>query len=360
MNKEYLQFIVSQFDVDFTEVIINEFGAGLINKTFLVIGQNKKSKERFILQQINKRIFKHPPLVMENIHRVANHLSAKDFYQKQLEIILSKNGQLYVEDLQNEFWRMFPFIENTFVLNEITAKKTAYEGAKAFGDFLKMLWDMDTNFMHISIPDFHNTPLRFQHFTNTVLEGPPERNNLAKAEIHFFKKQAHLLTSLPTNFPIRVTHNDTKINNILFDTDTKEGISVIDWDTLMPGWIIHDFGDMVRTFTNPVGEEEVKFSKVFMNIDFFKALSKGFMESLASFLSPIEKENLVHGALVITYEQGIRFLTDYLLGNIYYKVEYAEQNLVRAQNQIVLLKSMLKQRKEMEQIISRLSNINFI
>jgi len=349
--KDHLKWIVNQFDQDFNDTKINEFGSGLINKTFLIIGQNDQREERLILQQINKEVFYNPPLMMKNIHQVAKHLSSKNFHQKTLQVIPNKNGEWYIKDHQNEYWRIFPFIENTFVVNEIKEANTAYEGAKAFGDFLGALWDMKADTLHTSIPDFHHTALRFQHFTNVVLKNPSDRNNFAKAEIAFLQQQAHLSIKLPTKLPIRVTHNDTKINNVLFDRDSKKGISVIDWDTLMPGWIAHDFGDMVRTFTNSLGEESDQLSSVFMNIDFFKALSLGFMETLAPLLTSEEKKHLVNGALVITFEQAVRFLSDYLQGDIYYRVESADHNLVRARNQIQLLKSMLNQQAEMEDII---------
>ena len=272
-----------------------------------------------------------------------------------LEIVPTSEGQLLYADALGHYWRVFPFITNSISFDTVSSKELAFEAACTFGRFFRYLIDMDASQLTVTISDFHNTTRRIRELKEANQLDPLGR----VCKCNFLTESLLDLKSLTEkrealDLPLRITHNDTKFNNVLFDKDSLAGTCVIDLDTLMPGTILSDFGDMVRTFTSPVSEEEPDLNLVHIRLEYFKALTGGFLEELGPYLEASEKENLLFGAKLIIYEQCIRFLTDYLRGDVYYPIRYPDQNLDRAKNQWALLQSFFAQEAEMQQIVEAL------
>ena len=345
-----IHFICSLFFNKLSNPKIQAIKGGLINTTFKLDFENENS---FILQKINQSVFKEPDLVMNNIQKTVTHLSQNDYPLTVLQPISSTNKKLIEKDSFGNFWRAFPFIEDTKVFSEVSHPRHAFEAAKAFGLFIKYLTDIDLNCIYETIPNFHNLDYRFKIFQNACNIVDNKLREKAKLEIEKIQK---LKDTLKFNFhdqPLRVVHNDTKISNILFD-ENDEAVCVIDLDTIMPGLVIFDFGDMIRTICCNFSEEERDIKKIEIEVSKFEALTKGFSYPMKNILTDIEKENLVNGGIYIIFEQAIRFLTDYLQGDIYYSKKYPDQNLIRAKNQLQLLQSILFKKKDMELITSEL------
>jgi len=250
-------------------------------------------------------------------------------------------------------------VADSYTVDFVETRKQAYEAAKAFGRFQKQLADANLEEFEIVIPDFHNLPKRITAYKNAVENASLHRKEIASGEIKtvaefhsITEKYNELMNS--DSIPLRITHNDTKINNVMLDNKTDIAHCVIDLDTVMPGTVLSDFGDMVRTFTSPAEEDERDVSKVKMRLDIFESLAEGYLEEIKETLTSSEKSNLVFGAKVIVFEQAVRFLTDYFNNDIYYKTDYPDHNLVRARNQFALLKSITEQSDEMERIIVNL------
>jgi aminoglycoside phosphotransferase (APT) family kinase protein len=325
--------------------------SGHINDTFKVeITQANGVSAAYILQQINTYIFPEPLKIMENIETVATHLKAKNYPKPILSCLKTKQGAYFYQDTppsvseQKEgVWRMLPFIDNTYSVLKADTENQAYEGAKAFGEYLKYLNDLDISKIHTIIPNFHNAAFRVKQFKEAFKKNQSahaDRFQNAHNELIFMEKHIRYFSQNLKNIPQRVTHNDTKISNLLFDINTHKAACIIDLDTLQPSTILSDFGDMVRTYTPAYGEEEADFSKIEVRPAYYQALSEGFLSEIGTVLTDFEKEKLVFGAKRTIYVQALRFLTDYLNHDIYYKTTYPEQNLVRTRNQIALLKSM--------------------
>lgn len=329
------------------------YGSGLINATFFLTLEHHK-ENRYILQKVNHYIFKDPIGLMNNIQMANQHLLQKDYPQQLLKPVLKANGdQLHIDESGN-YWRMFPFIENSVSYDIVTSPLLAYEAAQTFGEYFLYLSDLDASKMIATIPNFHNTALRLATFEKAVQSDKVNRLTSCQTFIEEVMDYQSIIEALnQLDLPLRVTHNDTKINNVLFDQKCAKGICVIDLDTLMPGTLLFDFGDMVRTFTPEASEEEPDAQKVFARIVYFEALTKGFLEQVSPVLTKIEKDNLLLGAKGIIYEQILRFLTDYLEGDHYYSIKYPKQNLNRAKNQMALLKSIIQQEEDMNAIIEK-------
>jgi Ser/Thr protein kinase RdoA (MazF antagonist) len=323
---------------------------GLINSTFKI---SFDDGETFILQAINQSVFGDPFVLMNNIQIIANHLKKSGYPLKVLEPISSANG-LIEKDSFGNYWRTFPFFENTSVFEKVTNSEQAFEAAKSFGLFIKYLEGIDLKRIKETIPNFHNLSYRLQHFDLAVKEGLSNRIEKAKEEIKNITNWRDQLNFDFKNMPLRLVHNDTKISNVLLDEIEIKGVSVIDLDTVMPGYLITDFGDMIRTMCCSGSEEETNLDKVEIDLEIFKAVANGFLNVTNSMLTKEEKKNLIIGGIYIIFEQAIRFLTDYLQGDKYYPVQFADQNLFRAKNQIKLLQSLLEKKSEMELIISEL------
>jgi aminoglycoside phosphotransferase (APT) family kinase protein len=258
-------------------------------------------------------------------------------------------------DAEGGYWRAYCFIEGARTFDAVESPQQAFQAAKAFGEFQKLLVDLPAPRLHDTIPDFHNTPKRFDAFAHAVVADAANRAVNARAEIEFvFAHKPIVSLLLEANLPERITHNDTKFNNVLLDDATGEGICVIDLDTVMPGLALYDFGDMVRTATSAAMEDEQDLSSVTMQFPMFEVLLRGYLSSAGSFLTKDEKQHLAFAGKLITFEQGIRFLADYLAGDRYYKVHREGQNLDRCRTQFKLVESIEQQEEQMNLLIGKL------
>jgi thiamine kinase-like enzyme len=344
---------------------VKALARGHINDTYVLTAKKDNCRIRYILQRINHTVFKNPPLLMENIIRVTEHIRSRmqrvdpEQASRQLTVIASDNGMGFHKDDEGNFWRIYNFIEDAITFNIVQSADLAYEAARMFGWFQKMLIDLSGPALHETICDFHNTPKRLETFQQVLKEDTFNRAKSAKAEIDFLFANAILCDVLLNlqdkgEIALRITHNDTKLNNVMLDKTTKKGVCVIDLDTVMPGLSLYDFGDMVRTTTTSADEDERDLSKVFMNLSMFEAIVRGFAEQTRDFLTSTEKTHLAFAAKLITFEQFVRFLTDYLAGDIYYKIHREGHNLDRARTQAKLVQSIIEQEELMNEVVERI------
>ncbi len=336
------------------------YGSGHIHETYLLTILCGKNSSKYILQKFNTLVFREPEKVFENIRKITAHLKNRSENQKKinyLSMIPASDGNYWYQDEQNNYWRCFDFIENSKTLNRVQNEEQAYEGAKAFGSFSYALSDFKPSELNITIPHFHDIQFRLHNLDKAISSEKSGRKSLAEPEIRQISACRYLASeylSVYPDLPVRATHNDTKINNVLFDCGTGKALCVIDLDTVMPGTLLSDFGDMVRTFTNSADEDEKDLDKVFFRFGIFKAMVKGFLEETAEMMNPAEKRNIFLGGKLMIYMQAIRFLTDFLDGDIYYKTDYKEHNLIRTRNQLKLLDSLLEHEKEAEEFLRSL------
>jgi thiamine kinase-like enzyme len=361
-----LRSIVSQFQIPGRFIEAKSFGSGHIHDTYAVIFKHETAAQQYLLQRINQNVFKKPLEVMENIQRVTSHISKKLFQNGETDIerkvpvlVPTNDAHSCFRDDQGAFWRVYILITNAYTCEIIGTPSQAFEAAKTFGLFQKQLVDLPGPRLHETIVDFHNTPKRFAVFEQACKKDPCGRVALAKPEIDFIffhKDLASALTDLQNQgaIPERITHNDTKVNNVLLDSSTHKGLCAIDLDTVMPGIALNDVGDMIRSMTSPVDEDTKDISAVCMQMTVFKAIAEGYLSTAGDFLNETEKEHLSTGGKVITFEQAMRFLTDYLNGDTYYKTEYDYHNLIRARTQIKLIESIIAQEKEMKRFVEKL------
>ncbi|MBE7027988.1 MAG: aminoglycoside phosphotransferase family protein [Ruminococcaceae bacterium] len=332
--------------------------AGRINTTYRVDFEN----ESYTLQKINKYVFKKPDEVMHNIVLVTEHLRDKikkaggDIKRECLEVIKTVEGKPYYIDSDGEYWRAYRYIDGVYTLDE-NAEDIKLEGAGyGFGKFQNMLSDFDATKLYETIPNFHNEISRFEDFKEAVREDKFKRAEGAKAEIDFCMKRGDDIRKLSImqqngELPIRVTHNDTKVNNILIDNEKDEALCVIDLDTVMPGISVLDFGDAARFITNTASEDETDLSKVRIDLKKYEYLARGYLSAVGESLTKTERDNLSQGAKTMTMEIGMRFLTDYLEGDVYFGIDHEGQNLERARCQFALAASMEENFDEMIKII---------
>jgi aminoglycoside phosphotransferase (APT) family kinase protein len=355
-----LEFIARQFRTRGEPRDIAPVPVGHINDTFIVTTGNN----RYVLQRINQIVFTKPVEVMANVVRITEHICAKmemdapSSASRQLAVVATKDGGAHYQDATGNVWRMYNFIENAVTYDSLQSALLAREAARMFGWFQRMLVDLPGPPLYETIPGFHNTPRRFERFQEVVKADAANRAKAAKTEIDFVFEHAaicHVLYDLVQRgeIPVRIAHNDAKINNVMFDTSTSKGVCVIDLDTVMPGLSVYDFGDLVRTATCPAAEDERDLSKVAVDTQLFEALAQGFVEGAGSFLTPTERRHLVFGGLLITFEQMIRFLTDYLAGDVYYKVHREHHNLDRTRTQMKLVQSILEQEEHLDRLVER-------
>jgi len=340
------------------------YGSGHINDTYAAIFNQGGIGIRYIFQRINHNIFKNPPALMDNIRRVTEHQQLKlsgnpDASRNSLKLIPGLSGEPFYLDPDNNYWRCYIFIENAKTYDIIENADQAYQAARAFGEFQKLLVDLPGERLGETIPDFHNTPDRLANFNKALDADSCNRAKLAEEEIDFVlakKELTGVLLGLNARgeIPERITHNDTKLNNVMIDDATGKGICVIDLDTVMPGLVLYDFGDLVRTSTSPAAEDEQDLSKVTMQMPMFAALARGYLESAGEFLTPIEKEYLAFSGKLITLEIGTRFLTDFLEGDAYFKTHRDGQNLDRCRTQFKLVESIEQQEEQMNDLVAGL------
>ena len=341
------------------------YGNGHINDTFLLRYKTPENIEKkYILQRMNHNIFKNPQQLMENVAHITEYLrqtilsQGGDPDRETLNVWKTLDGANWYQDSNKNYWRVFPFIENSICLEKVESEKDFYDSAVAFGNFQKMLADFPVQTLHETIPNFHNTVSRFQDFKKAIQEADKNRATLAKAEIAFAldrEQDASILTDLLAKgkLPLRVTHNDTKLNNILLDADTHKALCIIDLDTVMPGLSLYDFGDSIRFGASTGAEDEPDLSKVELDLSLFEAFTKGYLEGCAGSLTKTEIELLPVGAKLMTFECGIRFLADFLTGDHYFKVHRENHNLDRARTQFKLVADMEAKWNEMQSIVNK-------
>ena len=349
--------ITEQFQTISPAISCSRYGCGHINETYLV---QTESGTRYILQKINQRIFKDVFKLMENIASVTAFLSKQTSDpRKVLTLIPTQDGKCYYQDADGGYWRMYAFVEDSICLQQPENPADFYESAVAFGDFQQRLKDFPAHLLHEVIPNFHNTPDRYRIFRETLAKDPCGRAKDVQAEIDFVlarEKEAGTLVDLLAagKLPLRVTHNDTKLNNVMLDAATRTALCVIDLDTVMPGLSLYDFGDSIRFGAASAAEDEQDLSKMELRLDLFEIYTKGFLAACPD-LTAAERENLPMGAKLMTLECGVRFLTDYLDGDHYFATHRPGHNLDRARTQFKLVSDMERKWAQMHQIVQQLA-----
>ena len=341
------------------------YGNGHINDTFAAYFRKENGTvHRYILQRINHKVFQSPENLMKNISAVTGHLRDKitsaggDFKRETLNLIPTVEGGSFYKSPDGNYWRGYIFIEHARTYDTVKDFQHFYHAGRAFGNFQKMLSDFPAHTLYETIPNFHNTVKRYENFLAAVENDPLDRTRQVAAEIAFVKERKNDISLIVDllkqgEIPLRVTHNDTKFNNIMIDDQTGEGICVIDLDTVMPGSTLYDFGDSIRFGASSALEDEKDLSKVEIKLDLYEEFTRGFLESARELITPAELQYLAFSAKLMTFECGIRFLTDYLNGDIYFKIRRENHNLDRARNQFKLVKDMEEKQAEMEAVADK-------
>jgi len=344
--------VVHQFKLPYDDFSIQPISSGLINDTLLISSKKTPENERFVLQKINKTVFNQPDKLMNNLIRINRHLEIKAAAHQQL--IPSKKGLLYFVDDNSDYWRVTKYLENTRTLFSTDDPEIAYEAATNYGKFLHDLHDLNPAEICETIANFHNYKNRIVQLTDAIKSNVADRLRYAENERDIVHNKLHLIERYYNlNMPIRVIHGDTKITNILFDAHSYKGKLVIDLDISMPASILYDYGDMVRSFTNTLEEDNPALDLIDVKRDIFEHLTRGFLQSTSSFATETEKANLLLGAKLVILIQAIRNLTDYLKGDVYYKIDYDRHNLHRAQNQLTFLSAVEKRETELQKMIDK-------
>lgn len=337
--------------------VLSPLSGGHINDTFLVEDQDK-----FVLQRINPFVFPHPEEIMENIAGVTAFLREKILARggnpdrETLSIRPTLSGEALYWDQEGGPWRCMRYVEDTVSYEVAQNNEMLREAGRAFGEFQNLLADYPAHTLFETIRDFHNTPERFRQLREAVAQNKAGRLSQVGAELDFAAQREQDCTLLMDllregKLPLRVTHNDTKLSNVLFEKATGKALCVIDLDTVMPGLAAFDFGDSIRAGAATAAEDEADLSKVHFDVDRFAAYTEGFLSAAGTSLTPLELQTLPDGARLMTFEVGIRFLADYLNGDVYFRTAYPEHNLVRARNQFQLVREMEQKRPQMEQLL---------
>ena len=351
------------FAIDGAYIKAETYGNGHINDTFAVYYDDGRVREPFaqdltdapfarvLMQRINQFVFKEPEKLMENVDRVTRFVKNKivarggDHLRETLNLIPAADGNYFHKDADGNYWRAYLFIEDCTSYEIVSSGRQMYLAGRAFGNFQNLLSDFPAHILHESIPNFHHTPKRYETFMQVFEADKHGRAKDVKKEIEFItarKKDCETVQNLIDSggLPLRVTHNDTKINNIMFDNKTGEPVCVVDLDTIMPGSMLFDFGDSVRFGANPAAEDERDLGLVYFKSDYYNEFRKGFEEELGASMTDTERRLLPMGAKLLTLENGIRFLTDHLNGDVYFKIHRPSQNLDRARTQFKLVEGM--------------------
>ena len=346
--------LTSPFMLNGTPVSWREFGHGHINSTFKV---TTDTGAEYILQKINKYVFRNPPRLMANVTAVTNYLHQRvEDPRMAMHFIATKRGHAYYRDPEGDFWRMYDFMQG-FCLDAPQSDEDFYQSGLAFGRFQELLSDFPAQSLYETIPEFHNTIDRYRQFKASVEVDSLGRVANVRREVDFVLAREEIGGTLQRmrlsgELPLRVTHNDTKLNNVLLDRKTRKALCVLDLDTVMPGLSAHDFGDSIRFGAATAAEDEQDLSKMSMDLHMFEVYTKGFLEA-ATALTDKEVEMLPMGALIMTLEVGLRFLKDYIDGDLYFKTAYPEHNLVRARTQLKLVADMETKMDEMHRIVAK-------
>lgn len=359
-----LRSISRLFDMRADFVHAQPYGSGHINDTYCAWYDLAGKRIRYIHQRINHQVFRKPGELMENVERVTRHAlellleqNHPEARRRTLTCIPALDGKPYAMDGDGNCWRTYPFIERARGHDEIQNNEQAYQAARAFGAFQNLAADLPGGRLHETIPDFHHTPKRLEALKSALEEDRAGRKHEVAAEVDFVLARAaetSRITDLIASgeIPERVTHNDTKLNNVLLDDVTAEGVCVIDLDTTMPGSALYDFGDMVRTAAPSTREDDTDLALIGVRLDRFEALAKGYL-STAGFLNPAERANLAFAGKLLTLECGMRFLTDHLQGDVYFKIKRQGHNLDRCRNQFAFVRALEGEQPRLEDIIAR-------
>jgi len=365
-QEKHLTEISRQFQIYGDILYAEPCKIGHINETYMATYNQGGTLVRYIHQKLNQTVFRKPVEVMDNLVRVTTHLrerllneGARDVTRRALTVIPARNGRSYYRDSDGEFWRTFVFVERAQTFEAVQSPRQAYEAGRAFGGFQHLVVDLPGKRLHETIPHFHNTRRRFDLLQEVIRADPYNRAKVAAQELKFALEQERIIDALLEaqkrgECPERVTHNDTKFNNVMLDWETGEALCVLDLDTVMPGLVLYDFGDMVRTTTSPTLEDERELGKVGVRLPVFEALAHGYLSATAPFLTDGERDRLVFAGKLITYTIGIRFLTDFLAGDKYFRIHRPEHNLDRSRTQFTLLRSIQEQEDEMRRMVEKL------
>ena len=338
---------------------------GHINSTYNLIFEDNGEPMKYVLQKINTVVFKNPDGLMSNIVAVTKHIAKKydeqnidDAERRTLHFLPCVDGKYYYIDKEDNCWRLYIYVDDVYTCNTIDSEVVFNNAGIAFGEFQNILSDFDGASLFETIEKFHNTASRFENLKKAIEENKAGRLDSVKAEVEFAlarENDTHILVDMIADgkLPLRVTHNDTKLNNILFDNITNQGICIIDLDTVMPGLSLYDFGDSIRFGANTATEDEKDLSKVSLSLSLYEAYVKGYLSNAKDALTDLEKELLPFGAKIMTYECGIRFLTDYLNGDVYFKIAYPEHNLDRCRTQFELVADMERKMEDMQKITKK-------
>ncbi len=362
MNEQQLKAIVEQFDIQGRVASAKPLGAGHINDSYKVLTESADTPD-YVLQRINHYIFKNVEALQENIRRVTDHIrgklvaaGVKDAENRVLRLAPAKDGKLYHKDADGNYWRILYFIPDSHSYSEGINPDLAIRAGRAFGDFQSMLTDLPGAPLTETIPNFHNMESRLATFRQAVKDNKAGRLAKTQFMVDEIEKRADEMCKAERMhreglLPKRINHCDTKVNNVLFDKNDRV-LCVVDLDTVMPGYVLSDFGDFMRTGANTGKEDDPDLDKVTVDMPIFEAYTKGYLEKAKSFLLPVEKENLAFGAKLLTYMQTVRFFADYLDGDLYYKIHSPEHNWVRTLAQFKLLQSMEENYGEMCRIVA--------
>ena len=358
--------IGNQFAVQGESIRGEEIDSGHINSTYCAsYRQTTGQNQRYVIQAINRNVFKDPYAVMNNVERVTRHINSrvlrvkKDLGGQTLNLFPARTGGSWIEDDQGRVWRCYNCIEGCVTYDVVENTRQAYQAARAFGSFQDLVSDLDAASITATIPDFHHTRRRFARLLEVAAADPLGRLAAVRAEFEFIRRredQVGRLLDLAAagQIPVRVTHNDTKINNVMIDAATDEAVCVIDLDTVMPGLALYDFGDLVRSATSPAAEDETDLAKVAMRMPMFEALVEGYLDAAGDFLNDTEVEHLAHAGKLMSLEVGIRFLTDHLEGDVYFKTHHPGHNLERCRTQLKLVESIEAQEPAMNAFVGKL------
>ena len=349
--------ILPLFGLIENDISVRPFGSGLINNTWKI----KHHAQEYILQRINKTVFKEPEKIAHNIRALSNFL--KQHSPEYLFVMPVKgiDNKDMVKDLHEDYYRLMPFIKNSHTIDVVQTPAQAREAAGQFGKFTRLLINFDVQNLETTIPDFHNLTLRYNQFEEALQHGNRARIKQSSHLINFLSGHKDIVDEfekIKANpaFKLRVTHHDTKISNVLFDENDK-GLCVIDLDTVMPGYFISDAGDMLRTYLSPVSEEEKDFSKIEIRNDFFIAIMNGYLDEMNNDLSAEERYHFVYAGKFMIYMQAVRFLTDYLNDDVYYGSKYETHNFIRASNQVVLLQRLIEKENMLQQMVNEYNHV---
>lgn len=360
MEEKNLLQLVSHFDVQGTVKSVKPLGNGLINDTYKV-AMNEEDAPAYVLQRINNAIFKDVELLQSNIEAVTAHLRKKleekqvaDIDRRVLHFIKAQTGKTYWREADDTYWRMMRFIPNAFTYETVN-EKYSHAAGLAFGEFEAALVDLPQQ-LGETIPDFHNMELRARQLKEAVQNNPVKRLSVVESMVEELNRNMEEMCKAEQlhrdgKLPKRICHCDTKVNNMMFDADGNI-LCVIDLDTVMPSYVFSDYGDFLRTGANFTAEDDPNLANVGFNMDIFKAFTKGYLTSAGAFLTPIEREHLPFAAKLFPFMQCVRFLTDYINGDVYYKIKYPEHNLDRAKNQLALFNSVSSHEEEMKNFIA--------